>query len=86
MIDWMNVLTLQAYEVELDSTTMAPAIDPVTGGFIYVKTADGQPVVNETLGPRFVNRVKSYQGLLDFMQEVTGFFGFYAPDWRGVYQ
>lgn len=83
MIDWMNALTQRAYEVELDPVTLAPAIDPVTGAFIYVKTPDGQPVVKER---RFVNRVKGYQGLLDFMQEVTGFFGYYAPDWRGVYQ
>jgi hypothetical protein len=86
MIDWMNQLTLMAYEVELDSVTGEPAIDPVTGGFIYAKTPDQQPVVRMPDGPRFVSRVKSYQGLLDFMQEVTGFFGFYAPDWRGVYQ
>jgi hypothetical protein len=66
--------------------TNEQAIDPVTGAFIYAKTQDGQPVVKALFGQRFVNRVKSYQGLLDFMQEVTGFFGFYAPDWRGVYQ
>jgi hypothetical protein len=82
MIDWMNALTLQAYEVEVDETTLEPLVDPETGGFIYIKTPDGEPVVKSA---RFVNRVKGYQGLLDFMQEVTGFFGFYAPDWRGVY-
>ncbi|HYJ09015.1 MAG TPA: hypothetical protein VEX18_08395, partial [Polyangiaceae bacterium] len=82
MIDWMNALTLQAYEVETDETTLEPLVDPETGGFIYIKTPDGQPTVKSA---RFVNRVKGYQGLLDFMQEVTGFFGFYAPEWRGVY-
>jgi hypothetical protein len=86
MLDWMNLLTRQAYEPELDPVTNEQAIDPVTGAFIYAKTQDGQPVVKALFGQRFVNRVKSYQGLLDFMQEVTGFFGFYAPDWRGVYQ
>jgi hypothetical protein len=73
MIDWMNVLTAQAYET---------SIDPVTSAVIYVKTPDGQPTVKSQ---RFVDRVKSYQGLLDFMQEVSGAFGFYAPNQRGVF-
>ncbi len=74
MLDWMNKLTEQAYEVS--------GTDPVTGGFTYAKTPDGQPVVKSR---RFANRVKNYQGLLDFMQEVSGAFGFYAPNWRGVF-
>jgi hypothetical protein len=74
MIDWMNTLTQEAYSVQ--------GTDPSTGGFIYEKTADGQPVVKSQ---RFVNRVKAYQGLLDFMQEVSGAFGFYGPNWRGVF-
>jgi hypothetical protein len=74
MLDWMNILTAEAYETQ--------GTDPVTGGFDYVRGTDGQPVVKSQ---RFANRVKSYQGLLDFMQEVSGLFGFYAPNWRGVY-
>jgi hypothetical protein len=74
MLDWMNVLTQEAYETQ--------GTDPTTGAFDYVRGEDGQPVVKSQ---RFVNRVKSYQGLLDFMQEVSGQFGFYAPNWRGVY-
>jgi hypothetical protein len=74
MLDWMSRLTEQAYEVT--------GTDPVTGGFTYAKTPDGQPVVTSR---KFANRVKNYQGLLDFMQEVSGAFGFYAPNWRGVY-
>jgi hypothetical protein len=74
MLDWMNILTQAAYE-----TT---GIDPVTGGFTYAKTATGEPVVKSQ---RFANRVKNYQGLLDFMQEVSGAFGFYGPNWRGVF-
>lgn len=74
MLDWANTLTAAAYE-----TT---GTDPVTGALIYAKTADGQPVVKSQ---RFANRVKNYQGLLDFMQEVSGAFGFYAPGWRGVF-
>jgi hypothetical protein len=74
MLDWMNTLTGEAYEVT--------GIDPVTGGFAYAKTADGQPVVKSQ---RFVNRVKNYQGLLDFMLKVQGEFGFDDPSLRGVY-
>ncbi|MDF3066310.1 MAG: hypothetical protein K0R38_1911 [Polyangiaceae bacterium] len=74
MLDWMNVLTLEAYETA--------ETDPETGALNYVRGTDGQPVVKSQ---RFVNRVKSYQGLLDFMQEVSGLFGFNAPNWRGVY-
>jgi hypothetical protein len=74
MLDWMNTLTGEAYE-----TT---GIDPVTGGLAYAKTADGQPVVKSQ---RFVNRVKNYQGLLDFMLKVQGEFGFDDPSLRGVY-
>jgi hypothetical protein len=74
MLDWMNTLSSEAY--------VTTGIDPVTGGLIYDKTEDGQPVVKSQ---RFANRVKNYQGLLDFMQEVSGAFGFYAPNWRGVF-
>jgi hypothetical protein len=74
MLDWMNVLTAEAYETQ--------GTDPSTGGFDYVRDESGQPVVKSQ---RFANRVKSYQGLLDFMQEVSGLFGFYEPNLRGVY-
>ncbi|HEY6079128.1 MAG TPA: hypothetical protein VIW29_10010 [Polyangiaceae bacterium] len=76
MIDWMNVLTTRAYEVDPAGT------DPLTGALIYVRDPDGRPMVKDQ---RFVSRVKSYQGMLDFMQEVTAFFGFYSPQWRGVF-
>ena len=74
VLDWMNTLTQEAYEIT--------SVDPVTGEVTYAKTSDGQPVVKSQ---RFANRVKSYQGLLDFMQEVSGAFGFYDPSLRGVY-
>ena len=74
MLDWMNILTQEAYE-----TT---GIDPVTGGFTYAKTASGEPVVKSQ---RFVSRRKYYQGLVDFMQQESGAFGFSGPNWRGAY-
>jgi hypothetical protein len=73
MLDWMNILTAEAYETD--------GIDATTGGLSYVRE-DGQPKVKSQ---RFVNRMKNYQGLLDFMQEVSGAFGFYGPNWRGVF-
>jgi hypothetical protein len=74
MLDWMKVLTEQAYETKVDLAE--GDLDP------YVRTATGEPVVKSQ---RFANRVKNYKGLLDFMQEVSGAFGFYGPEWRGVY-
>jgi hypothetical protein len=73
MLDWMNSLTRQAYEV---------SVDPVTLKSSYVTTPDGQPAV---ISQRFANRVKAYHGLLDYVQEVTSRFGFYDPSMRGVY-
>jgi hypothetical protein len=82
----MGVLTQQAYEVT--------GTDPVTGGFIYAKYPDdsacpagvlsctGQPVVKS---PRFVARVKGYQGLIDYMQQVSKTLGFDDPSLRGVF-
>jgi hypothetical protein len=53
----------------------------VTGALIYAKTADGQPVVKSQ---RFVNRVKNYQGLLDYMRQVASLYGFDDPSKRGI--
>ncbi len=74
MLDWMNTLTAEAYETD--------GIDPATGGLSYVRGDDGQPKLKSQ---RYANRMRNYQGLLDFMQEVSGAFGFYAPNWRGVF-
>jgi len=86
VIDWMNLLSSRAYEVE--------ATDPVTGALTYAKylddsacptgvsTCTGQPVVRT---PRFVARVKGYKSLIEFMHQVTMTFGFDSPNWRGVY-
>jgi hypothetical protein len=74
MLDWMNTLTAQAYETD--------GTDEDTGALSYVRDESGQPVVKSQ---RYANRMKNYQGLLDFMQEVSGAFGFYAPNWRGVF-
>jgi hypothetical protein len=73
MLDWQNTLSAAAYE-----TT---GTDPVTGALIYAKTADGQPVVKSQ---RFVNRVKNYQGLLDFVRQLASKFGFDDPSKRGI--
>jgi hypothetical protein len=76
MLDWMNELTRQAYEVGTE------VVDGEEKSF-YVTGPDGQPVV---ISPRFANRVKAYHGLLDYVQEVTSRFGFYDPYRRGVYE
>lgn len=74
MLDWMNVLTAEAYETD--------GIDAATGGFSYVRDDEGRAKLKSQ---RFANRMRNYQGLLDFMQQVSGAFGFYAPNLRGVY-
>ncbi|HYQ17686.1 MAG TPA: hypothetical protein VEQ58_18060, partial [Polyangiaceae bacterium] len=74
MLDWANILAAEAYETD--------GKDDLTGQLTYVRGTDGQPVLKSQ---RFANRLKSYQGLLDFMQEVSGAFGFPAPNWRGVF-
>jgi hypothetical protein len=71
MLDWMNTLTAAAYQNN--------GIDPATGGLSYVRDDDGRPKVNDGQGARFVARVKSYQGLLDFMHEEAAFFGWFDP-------
>jgi hypothetical protein len=77
MLDWMNILTTEAYETN--------GTDPATGGFVYVKGTDGQPVVKKD-GQRFVERMKSYQGLLDFLRQESVAFGFDDdPNLRGVF-
>lgn len=78
MLDWMNLLTRQAYEVE----EQAVSEDPLETREVYAKGPDGQPVV---ISQRFANRVKAYHGLLDYMQEVASRFGFYDPYTRGVF-
>jgi hypothetical protein len=75
MLDWMNTLTLAAYETEVVG-------EEPDQKRVYVLTPDGQPKV---VSQRFANRVKAYQGLLDYVQQVTGQFGFYDPNLRGVY-
>jgi hypothetical protein len=75
MLDWMGLLTSKAYE-----TTTEVGMDGQEK-LVYVKGPDGQPKV---ISQRFVNRVKAYQGLIDYVQQVTSQFGFYDPYKRGV--
>jgi hypothetical protein len=73
MLDWMNTLTMEAYETN--------GTDPDTNGLVYVRDENGQPKVKSA---RFVNRVKDYQGLLDFVTMMFGYASFGEPEWRGV--
>ena len=86
VLEWMNVLTAQAYAV--DST------DPTTGEITVQRYADnsacppgvsycvGQPV--QTSAP-FALRVTNYKSVLDYMHLTASQLGFYGPNWRAVY-
>jgi len=87
VIEWMNVLTAQAYEIT--------ATNPLTGELTVARYADdsacpegktfcaGQPV---EISREYSLRATNYKSVLDFMRQVTATFGFYDPAWRGLYQ
>ncbi|HET7544868.1 MAG TPA: hypothetical protein VFK05_33605 [Polyangiaceae bacterium] len=85
VLEWMNVLTSMAYKID----TVSP-----TGELTVARYADnsncppgvnycvGQPV---QLSTPFVLRVTNYKSVLDYMHMTASEFGFYGPNWRGVY-
>ncbi len=86
-LEWMNTLTAKAYSV--DDTIVNP-----TGEQTVLRYPDnsacppgvsycvGQPV---QLSTPFVLRVTNYKSVLDYMHLTANQFGFYGPNWRGVY-
>jgi len=86
-IEWMNVLTARAYKV--DSSVTNP-----TGELTVLRYTDntscppgvnyctGQPI---QLSTPFALRVTNYKSVLDYMHLTASQFGFYGPNWRGVY-
>jgi len=87
VLEWMNVLTAKAYAVD-------PAIVSPTGEQTILRYTDnsacppgvtyciGQPVQLDTA---FALRVTNYKSVLDYMHTTANQFGFYGPNWRGVY-
>jgi hypothetical protein len=87
VLEWMNLLTAQAYEV--DDTLTGP-----TGELTVLRYADnsacpsgvnycvGQPIQKSAA---FALRVTNYKSVIDYMHETANQFGFYGPNWRGVY-
>jgi hypothetical protein len=86
-LEWMNTLTAKAYSV--DDTQLIPtgeqtvlryaADDECPSG---VSHCVGQPV---QLSAAFALRVTNYKSVLDYMHLTANQFGFYGPNWRGVY-
>ncbi len=86
-LEWMNTLTAKAYSVD-------PAIVNPTGEQTVLRYADnsacppgvsyctGQPI---QLSTAFALRVTNYKSVLDYMHLTASQFGFYGPNWRGVY-
>jgi hypothetical protein len=87
VVEWMNVLTAAAYEVDgdPDSDTGELAIqrygedDDCPEG---VSTCVGQPVQRDVT---MVARVRAYKTMLDYLHDITGTFGFGRPELRGIY-
>ncbi len=87
VLQWMNVLTKQAYEITDENLA--------TGELTVARYADdsacpegttycaGQPIENSR---EYVVRATNYKSVLDFMRQVTATFGFYDPAWRGLYR
>jgi hypothetical protein len=87
VLEWMNTLTAKAYSV--DPTAVNP-----NGEQTVLRYADnedcppgvsycvGQPVQLDTA---FALRVTNYKSVLDYMHLTASQFGFYGPNWRGVY-
>ena len=87
VLEWMNLLTARAYEV--DDTLTSP-----TGELTVLRYTDntacpsgvnycvGQPIQKNAA---FALRVTNYKSVIDYMHETANQFGFYGPNWRGVY-
>ena len=87
VIEWLNTLTGKAYGVD-------PTAQSATGELTIQHYADnsacpagvsycvGQPV---QLNAAFALRVTNYKSVLDYMHLAATQFGFYGPNWRGVY-
>jgi len=87
VLEWMNVLTAKAYSI--DTTVTNP-----TGELSILRYTDnsacpagvsyciGQPIQTNTA---FALRVTNYKSVVDYMHMTANQFGFYGPNWRGVY-
>ncbi|MEO6600701.1 MAG: hypothetical protein ABIQ16_12560, partial [Polyangiaceae bacterium] len=87
VLEWMNTLTAMAYSV--DKTVVNP-----TGELTVERYQDdsacpagvtycaGQPIQIST---PFTLRVTNYKSVIDYMHQTATQFGFYGPNWRGVY-
>ena len=87
VLEWMNVLTAKAYSVD-------PSIVNPTGEQTVLRYTDNSacpPGVNYCVGQPvqldipFTLRVTNYKSVLDYMHMTANQFGFYGPNWRGVY-
>ncbi len=87
VLEWMNVLTAKGYAV--DSSLTSPTGEQTVLRYTNndncppgVSYCTGQPVQLDTA---FALRVTNYKSVLDYMHLTASQFGFYGPNWRGVY-
>jgi hypothetical protein len=84
VIEWMNVLTAQAYAVDTTAATGEQTVKRYadnTACPVGVDTCMGQPV---QLSQQFALRVTNYKTILDYMRQVSAQFDFGNPTTRGV--
>ncbi|HKO52057.1 MAG TPA: hypothetical protein VJV79_30315 [Polyangiaceae bacterium] len=87
VLEWMNTLTAKAYSI--DETVVNP-----TGELSVLRYTDNsacppgvsycidQPI---QIDAAFALRVTNYKSVIDYMHMTAAQFGFYGPNWRGVY-
>ena len=87
VLEWMNTLTAQAYAI--DETVVNP-----TGELNVLRYTDNSacpPGVNYCVGQPiqistpFTLRVTNYKSVIDYLHMTADRFGFFGPNWRGVY-
>jgi len=85
ILEWANVLAASAYRVE----STAP-----TGEHTYAKytaTDTCPPGLSSCVGQSvrtnagFAARLVAYKSVIEYARQLTGDFGFYDPNWRGVF-
>ena len=83
VLEWMNTLTAQAYEVDATAATGELTVKHYADNSACptgVESCVGQPVQRSS---QFAIRVTNYKSVIDYMHETAAQFGY--PSWRGVY-
>jgi hypothetical protein len=85
-IEWANVLTKEAYEVESEDDltgelTLATYTDDADCPEA-VSSCQGQPIQKDA---KLAIRTNNYKSVIDYLRDVSSAFGFGAPERKGIY-